>query len=509
MNRLHLALLTLILTGLGLGIFAYKALVLHFPLLPHTASNVWTVEVALAFGAHGEPVKAAAYIPKNTGKFLLVDESFISRGFGLTTVSKETNRQAIWSKREATGKHTVFYRAVIRRVENEPPPVPLKAPEQKTPVLEGAFKEAAESILQELRGRSADTESLVRQIILRVQEKEPDHALKLLLGKKASALKKAQTAVALINLAGIPARVVHGIVLKAEGPSSERVQWIELFEKKGWHPYNSETGDNEISEDWLPWWRGNEPLLYTEGVQDAKATLSVEPHEEEAIQTTISSLEHKNPWFLEYSMFSLPIQTQMVYRVLLLVPLGALMVALLRNVIGIKTFGTFMPILVALAFRETELLWGIMLFTVIVGLGLVARFYLENLKLLLVPRLASILVIVIMLMAIISVLSHKLGITYGTSVALFPMVIMTMTVERMSVVWDELGAASALRQALGTLLVASLTYLLIRISVLEHLVFVFPELLLVVLAVCILLGRYSGYRLLELPRFRSLLDNQD
>jgi hypothetical protein len=37
-----------------------------------------------------------------------------------------------------------------------------------------------------------------------------------------------------------------------------------------------------------------------------------------------------------------------------------------------------------------------------------------------------------------------------------------------------------------------------------HLVFVFPELLLMVLAVTLLLGRYSGYRLFELFRFRVL-----
>jgi hypothetical protein len=35
-------------------------------------------------------------------------------------------------------------------------------------------------------------------------------------------------------------------------------------------------------------------------------------------------------------------------------------------------------------------------------------------------------------------------------------------------------------------------------------VFVFPELLLVLLAATLLLGRYYGYRLLELPRFKVL-----
>nr|WP_265416054.1 7TM domain-containing protein [Orrella marina] len=37
----------------------------------------------------------------------------------------------------------------------------------------------------------------------------------------------------------------------------------------------------------------------------------------------------------------------------------------------------------------------------------------------------------------------------------------------------------------------------------EHLFFVFPELLLIVLALALLVGRYTGYRLVELLRFRT------
>ena len=95
-----------------------------------------------------------------------------------------------------------------------------------------------------------------------------------------------------------------------------------------------------------------------------------------------------------------------------MIPIGALVILFLRNFVGVKTFGTFMPVLVALAFRET-LLWGIVLFVVIVSLGLLIRFYLERLRLLLVPRLTVVLTVVVLLMAGISVLSHKLGIQPG------------------------------------------------------------------------------------------------
>ena len=84
------------------------------------------------------------------------------------------------------------------------------------------------------------------------------------------------------------------------------------------------------------------------------------------------------------------------------------------------------------------------------------------------------------------------------------MVILAMTIERMSVVWEERGAADAIRAGLGSLLIAIVAYLAMGIAWVEHIVFTFPETLLAVLALVLLAGRYTGYRLLELRRFRAL-----
>ena len=54
---------------------------------------------------------------------------------------------------------------------------------------------------------------------------------------------------------------------------------------------------------------------------------------------------------------------------LLLVPLGALVVALFRNVVGVTTYGTFMPVLIALALRGFSLGLGLALVAVVIVLG--------------------------------------------------------------------------------------------------------------------------------------------
>jgi hypothetical protein len=115
-----------------------------------------------------------------------------------------------------------------------------------------------------------------------------------------------------------------------------------------------------------------------------------------------------------------------------------------------------------------------------------------------------ILTTVVLVMAATSIISHQLGLGRPVSVALFPLVIITMTIERMSIMWDERGPAAAFKQFLGSLFIASAVYLIIINREAGHLLFVFPELNLVLMAVMLLLGRYTGYRLTELTRFQSL-----
>jgi hypothetical protein len=163
-----------------------------------------------------------------------------------------------------------------------------------------------------------------------------------------------------------------------------------------------------------------------------------------------------------------------------------------------------MPVLIALAFREAGLVWGIAFFSIVVTLGIAARFYLEQLKLLLVPRLAAVVILVILIIAMLTILSFKLGLERGLSIGLFPIVILTMTIERMTLVWEERGPTEALQQAIGSLVVGAVCFLIMNQPLVRHLFFVFPELLLLVLAATLLVGRYSGYRLTELYRFRAL-----
>ncbi len=504
MSKRHLYFLALGLTVCGLAMFFYKALILEFPLLPESHTDLWDVEIHLAFDAKEHPVKASLQLPTNTSRFAIIDESFISQGYGLTTVKDGAGRKGTWSKRNASGKQNLYYRGTIHRVKLEESLPKARLPEIFAAPLNGAELEAAKSLLTDIRTKSADVPTLVAELLRRLNQSALDPNLALLLGSDHSLPNKLKQATHILALTGVLARVVNGVKLESSPGSATIVNWLQVFEEEIWKSYDPETGLQKIPSDYFPWWKDYQPLAELEGGDRLSITVTVAPNQQEAIRAAILHSQLASPHLLEFSLFSLPLETQAVYRILLMVPMGALLLLVLRNIIGLKTFGTFMPILMALAFRETQLVWGIVLFSLIIALGLGVRFYLEHLKLLLVPRLASVLIVVVLLMATLSVLSQKLGLDRGLSIALFPMVILTMTIERMCVVWEERGASESIQQGIGSLAVASLTYLAMSIPYMEHLLFVFPELLFIFLAGTLLMGRYSGFRLLELGRFRAL-----
>ena len=505
MNKTHLYVLAGILAVVGLTLFLYKVLALHFPLTAGAESYTWNVEAKLTFTAGKEPVKVSLFIPRSTRRYTITNEAFVSRGYGLVTSIEGANRQTIWSTRRASGLQSLYYRAEVVRVNTREPINPVQPPTIDNPRFDGAELAAAQALVSRIRQRSADNETMAAELLRLLNRPQPGENVVFLLGKDRSTPAKMELAARVLALAGAPARTVHGILLKEQKERLPIMHWLEVYNGKWWQAINPVTGAPGLPDNYLAWWRGPLSLARLTGGTDLKVTLSVTRELEAAIATAVVKGQIKKPLLLRLSLLSLPLHSQQVYRVLLMVPVGGFLLVILRNIIGIATFGTFMPVLIALAFRETQLLWGIVFFSSLVALGLAIRFYMDRLKLLLVPRLAAVLIVVVILMALMSIFTNGLGIERGLSVALFPMVIMTMTIERMSIVWEERGPYEAVKQGLGSLLAASLAYLVMHNREVQHLFFVFPELLLVLLAATLLLGRYSGYRLLELLRFKVLL----
>jgi hypothetical protein len=163
-----------------------------------------------------------------------------------------------------------------------------------------------------------------------------------------------------------------------------------------------------------------------------------------------------------------------------------------------------MPVLIALALMQTALGAGLAGFVLVIASGLIVRSYLSRLNLLLVARISAVIIVVILLTATFSVIAYNLRIVEGLNIIFFPMIIIAWTIERLSLLWEEEGGTEVMKQGGGSLLVALLAYLLMSNHYVQHLTFNFPGLQLVLLAFILLLGSYTGYRLIELIRFSPL-----
>ncbi|MGV8917118.1 MAG: inactive transglutaminase family protein [Pseudomonas sp.] len=501
---LHLKILIAVLVTLGVAITAYQIFALGIPVTEDETDDLWNIDAKVEFVASSkDPVKIQMFVPPLSHDYVSLNESFISNNYGVSVNRVDGNRKVTWSARRATGNQTLYYRLVLtKRYSGDK--LKIKGPTFRDSIaIEGPEKIAADALLAPIRQHSADVETFVTETIKRVNNLSDDN-VKLLLAGDTSTSNKARITELLLSVAHVPVEKAHTIRLVADQPQTPEL-WLRSFNGKAWLYFNPDNGEQGLPTDRLLWWVGDENLISVEGGKKATVNFSLNNSEMNAIRLAKLTDENTAGDFLGYSLYGLPLQTQQTFMIMVMIPIGVLVILILRNLIGLETLGTFTPVLIALAFRETQLGFGIVLFTIITALGLSLRSYLEHLKLQMLPRLSVVLTFVVVLIAAISLFSHKLGLERGLSVALFPMVILTMTIERLSITWEERGSANAMKVAIGTLFAASLAHIIMSVPELTYFVFTFPAILLILVGFMLAMGRYRGYRLTELIRFKAFL----
>lgn len=189
----------------------------------------------------------------------------------------------------------------------------------------------------------------------------------------------------------------------------------------------------------------------------------------------------------------------------IMVTVGLLAVAIFRNVVGIITFDVLTPILWAFIFREVSLLVGIILLTVIFMTAWILRRISDDLKLLLIPKIALIISVVIGLLVffLVSLEPFRNGERQSASL-IFPFLVMLLAAERFVFLQMESGTKTACQAAVGTIIVAVAIYYLITAESSREFIQSFPEIIFLLIAFLLCLGRYGGLRVSELWRFRHL-----
>lgn len=192
---------------------------------------------------------------------------------------------------------------------------------------------------------------------------------------------------------------------------------------------------------------------------------------------------------------------------MLLFPLVAALIAAGRHIVGLQGFGIFTPAIISVAFLATGVTVGIMLFVGIMLMATLSRFILRRLKLPTLPRMALLLWFVSLGVLGLMLISPYIRLEALVSLSIFPILILILLAETFIEAQVTRSWKGALTLTLETLFLALVSFLVLSTQGLQEWVLINPELtLLLVAALDILIGRYSGLRLMEIWRFRKLLE---
>lgn len=319
---------------------------------------------------------------------------------------------------------------------------------------------------------------------------------------EASCNGKSRVFVALARQAGIPARLVGGIILES-GQKRTSHQWVEVYINGFWVPFDALNGHFAyLPGNYLELYRGDEFLFsHTPNINfdysfNIKKRLVANP-------TLLSELSY-HPFnayaaWQAFETIGIPLN---LLKIIIMLPLGALIVALFRNVIGLQTFGVFLPALIAVASRETGLFWGLIAYVVVIALVGIIHYPLEKWGLLYTPKMAIMLVGVVISFLLIAILGITLEIYEVAYITLFPIVLITLTAERFARKITEEGMLPALSRTGQTMLVVAIAFFAMNSRTMESFFLAFPELFLIIIAINIILGKWIGLRMTEYARFK-------
>ena len=478
----------------------YKVKYWGFSFAPHERTDIWTIEADVNFTANGEPIKISLAKPQSSNEYKILDEDIVAPGYK-TKIDKD---RVILSSAAREGEQNVYYRILLFDNQDAKGKTAAPAPQvPEKPIYSEQEKAIAEEILSLALKQNGD---LPQQLIRLFNQVPPEPTVTAFLPMKKTTKNVAENISKLLAYKGIASRLARGIKLEEEKTAFSPDLMLEAYMNGRWKLYDLTTGKIGLPKDFIIIQRGGTSLLDIAGGEDSSIKFSVLRSVTNTFNLAGKRAKLSNEQqAYDHSIYNLPVNQQSAIKWLMVFPLAILVIAVVRNFVGLKTMGTFTPMLIAMALVKTGLDAGLLCFAIIMGLGLLIRALFSKLNLLLVPRISAVVVCVILIIQYMTEISYRFDSDIGTASTFFPIIIMAWVIERASITWEEEGAFNACREIIYSLIAALATYAIICNETIRYIMFAFNELNIVLLFLIMMLGTYTGYRLTELKRFRPLV----
>jgi hypothetical protein len=190
---------------------------------------------------------------------------------------------------------------------------------------------------------------------------------------------------------------------------------------------------------------------------------------------------------------------------LLLLPLLATIIVFFRHIVGVPSMGLLVPIALSITLLATGLTAGAILLTSILLGTTLAQVLLKRLRMMQLPKLSlSLLVVSVFVFAALT-LCASFGLLSVRQISIFPILLFVILSERIVALQLERPVREIILIIFTTFILSLIGLFLLRSTLLRVTVLLYPEVVLLLIPVNIVIGRYFGLRISEYMRFAPIL----
>ena len=245
------------LVAIGVSTIYYRHVEIGVPLTAGEQISIWQVEAEINFIGENAAVTAQLTLPRDS-RFQLVEEFTASPAYGVHVLREQASPKIVWSKRQAQGLQTLYYRGSYKEVPEADVDAltPIVAPFE---AWEEPYQSSAQTILDGAFQRSGDRPLLLRE--LHKVLLSDDQNVALLLSHHSST----EVFVHLLSMADVPSMRVGGLILEDGRRNQSLVPLVRVYVDDHWQLHNLENPDVDPELPIMVWLQDAPGLIDIEG----------------------------------------------------------------------------------------------------------------------------------------------------------------------------------------------------------------------------------------------------
>ncbi len=189
---------------------------------------------------------------------------------------------------------------------------------------------------------------------------------------------------------------------------------------------------------------------------------------------------------------------------ILILPVLATAVVFFRHVVGVPSLAMLLPIALSITLVATGPAVGLLLLLAIVFSSTLARVILRKIRIMQFAKMALTIFIVSVGILATLTLSAEAGIIAVTQISIFPVLLLILLSQNIVELQIDRSIPDILIISAITVFLGILGYFLLSYEPIRNFVILYPEIILLVIPVNVMIGRYFGLRFTEYFRFSPI-----